>query len=177
MDLYLWLKLGGLCCLFVSCLGFGMDAERNLKLRWRLFAEAKDVFAILEKEMIFHHARADDALKLASGGLCTCLSELLLEAASQIEHGKGESFEQIWKMAVKNRIPKYLLKTEETELLCRASSALCCSDTIMQKTLLLQNQERFAHLSDSAKKEYQEKGSLVRRLSVAGGVFLVILLL
>lgn len=177
MNFYLYLKLGGLFCLFAACLGFGIEAEQKLKQRWLIYEEAKDTFMILEKEMIFHHARASDALKLAAGGLRTCFSGVLNEAAEQIEHGNGESFDRIWRNAIKSRIPKYLLKTEETELLCRASSALCCSDTVMQRTLLLQNQERLAHLSDSAEREYREKGALVRRLSVAGGVFLIIWLL
>lgn len=177
MSLHFWLKSAGLSCVFFACMAYGWEKERCMKLRWQLFLELKNAFAVLEKEMIFHHTTTADALRSAASGLESCLFGVFVRAAEAVEEGNGETFQWIWNHAVEQEIPDGMLRESEKRMLYRAAPALCGTDPVMQRTLLLQNQEQFGRFSETAEREYHEKGALIRRLSAALGAFLVIVLI
>lgn len=177
MDMRIWLKLAGLLCIFLACLTAGMELERTMKIRWKFLWEMHELFQILENEMIFRHTAVCDALRYAANGSKTCLQQVLLAAAESVEAGGGSAFEKIWEKALNDLVPKRLLKENEMQILYQAAASMCSSDTVMQRTLLNQNRDRFLQLAEEAGREYKEKGSLIRRLSAAVGAFLVILLI
>lgn len=177
VDIRIWLKLAGLLCIFLACMAAGMELESSMKMRWKFLWEMQELFQILENEMIFRHAAVCDALRYAANGSNTYLKLVLAAAAEAVESGEGAAFEKIWEKAVNELVPKKLLNENELQVLYQASASLCSSDTVMQKTLLNQNRERFLQMAKDAEKEYREKGSLIRRLSAAVGAFLVILLI
>ena len=177
MDMRIWLKLAGLLGIFLAGMAAGMELERSMKLRWKFLWEMQELFQILENEMIFRHTAVCDALRYAAKGSKTCLHQVLAAAAESVEAGDGTAFDKIWGKAVNDLVPKNLLNENEMQVLYQAAASLCSSDTVMQRTLLNQNRDRFLQLAKDAEREYREKGSLIRRLSAAVGVFLVILLI
>lgn len=173
----IWLKAAGLCCVFTACFLIGTEEDRRLKQRWLFLREMYEMLAYLEKEMIFHRTPLPEALRSAAASCRTCLGGLLKMAAEKTESRENRSFQDIWKESAAKWVPCRLLPETESAVLLESAAALCGTDTVMQRTLILKYEQRFQMLSENARQEWQEKGGLYRRLSVAAGAFLVILLM
>lgn len=177
MEPGFWIKGIGLICIFLACVAAGMELENLLKRKWQFFQELQELFGFLEKEMLFHHTAVPDALTLSAQSSGTWLKDILFAVVEGIKQGKGQPFEQIWTDAVDKAVPSGVLGERERSFLYKASAALSGNDTVMQRTLMQQNQERFRELCSAAQKEHQEKGRLIRSLMTAAGAFLVIVLI
>ncbi len=173
----IWVKAAGLVCVFASCVLTGIELERRMKFRWMVLSEMREVLVILEKEMVFHHADIPEAFASAAMGCRTVLREVLESAAAQAEQRNGDAFERIWRTAVAEKIPEKLLTPGELLALQNTAEALCTTDTVMQRTLLQKNADRFLEMGKTEEQNYREKGGLVRRLMTAAGAFLAILLI
>lgn len=166
--------------LFLILTGFvllGAVWEERLKHQWRLLTEWKEILCCLEKEMTWHRTTLPEALHSAAKEKRGSLEILLNDAADELQKREGRAFETVWKDAVYKAVPEEELNGEKRKLLEEAASALCAQDIVMQKTLF---EKCIWHLEDAVKeaeREYLEKGRLYRRLSMAAGIFLVILLL
>ena len=169
--------MGGAVCILAACLLLGQQAEQTLKKRCRFLRELCETLSFLEKEMTFHRTAVQEAFCSAAKGCGTELGALLLAASDRIGSRDGAAFRQIWQEAAAHTVPPRLLNEEAEAALLECASALCCTDPVMQGTLLKRYAERFAVLSKGAQEEYREKHLLYRRLSAAAGIFLVILLI
>lgn len=131
----------------------------------------------LEKEMTYHRSPIHEAFRSAQKRCVTALGGVFSEAAAQVEQRNGRSFQKIWEDALARFIPDGLLTQDEMQLLVEVSDALCNTDVVMQRTLLGKYADRFRAMSEEEARICGEKGGLYRRLAVATGIFLVILLL
>lgn len=167
----------GLLLILAGCVLFGAVWEERLKHQWRLLTEWKEILCCLEKEMTWHRMTLSEALSSAAKGKENSLEILMNNAAEELQKREGRAFETVWQEAVRKAVPEEELSCEKRKLLEEAASALCAQDIVMQKTLF---EKCIWHLEEAAKdaeREYMEKGRLYRRLSMAAGVFVVILLL
>ncbi|MCD8103742.1 MAG: stage III sporulation protein AB [Lachnospiraceae bacterium] len=170
-------KLGGLLCIFVAACMAGYEMDRRLKQRWLFLREVAETLQLLEKEMTWLRTPLPEALKEAAGNCRTAFAPMLLACAELVTNRDRCSFGEIWRVCAAQELPKGLLSEAEYQALLEVEGALCNSDTVLQKTHLNRQQQRFRDLSDRAKEEWQEKGRLCRRLSAAAGLSLAILLL
>ena len=173
----LMLKLSGMLCIFLACCMVGFEMERRLKQRCLFLREAKETLLLLEQEMTWHRTPLTEALKNAAKSCCTPFASMLLCCADQVEERQGQSFAEIWSRSAAQKIPAGLLTDAEYQTLLDTGMALCNADTVLQKTHLQKQEQRFDGLCRSALEEWKEKGSLYRRLSAAAGLVLVIILL
>lgn len=168
--------IGALCILAASFL-LGMELDRNFRRRPAFLREMYELLTFLEKEMTFHRAPVPEALRGAARQYTTELSQVLLETAKRAGSREGGTFAEIWRESAGTGIPAGLLSEEELLVFLETSEALCSTDTVMQRTLLQKYAARFETLYREEAETCREKCLLVRRLSAAAGVFLVILLL
>lgn len=171
------LKAIGLVMIFFGCIQTGIGLEVRLKNQWKLLGEWKEILRYLEKEMTWHRTTLPEALQYGAAGHQGSLGRLLERAAAEMQKREGGSFEQVWTTVLNETISENELCLEKRYLLEEAAAAFCAQDTVMQKTFL---EKSIWHLEDAVKeaeREYLEKGRLYRRLSVAMGMFLIILLL
>ncbi len=171
------IKLAGCFCIIAAGWMTGWELERRLRQRWMFLKEMQELFLYLEKEMTYHRTTVETALREAAGNCATVLRDLLLTAADQVEQRRGELFRDIWEDAVRQTIPGSLLQQDQHDTVCEAAAALCGTDTVMQRTMLVKYAERFDEMSRQESQNCQEKGKLYRKLSTAAGVFIVIVLI
>ena len=169
-------KIAGITLILLSGYLFGREKEQRMKKRSDFLQDMRELFTYLEKEMTFRKTPIRESFAYAADRSSTELALILRESSRQIDGGEGLSFPFIWKEAVKKCVPKGLLSDEEFETVCQSAAALCNTDTVMQRTMLVQYGERFEVMEKMERKAYREKAGLYRRLSAAAGVFLVILL-
>lgn len=171
------IKLAGSVCILAASLLAGLGLESRLKRRFAILREMGEILIFLEKEMAYHRSPVPEAFQSASKRCGTELQAVFAEAASAVSLREGREFQEIWENAVCRNIPGGVLEAEERDLICESAAALCNTDTVLQRTLLEKYADRFQELSRLASDVYREKGSLYRRLSMAAGVFLIILFL
>ncbi|MCD8012986.1 MAG: stage III sporulation protein AB [Lachnospiraceae bacterium] len=172
------LKLCGLLCVFGACSLAGIEMDHSLKRRWLFLLEMKDALLLLEQEMTWYRTPLWEALKSAADVCKTPLRPMLLCCAGQVEARGGQSFQEIWRESIEKNLPKELIwNTAEHQLLLETAGAFTSTDIGLQKICLQKFQQRFDKMSALAYQEWQEKGTLWRRLSAASGAAAVIILL
>lgn len=167
----------GMLCILAACILTGFVLEQRLKRREQLFREMQETMTFLEKETTYHRSPIHEAFRSVQKHCMTALSGVFSEVAAQVEQRNGQSFQKIWEDALARFIPDGLLTQDEMQLFVESSAALCNTDVVMQKTLLGKYADRFRLMSEEEEQLCREKGGLYRRLTVAAGIFLVILLL
>ena len=171
------IRMTGCTLIGIASYLVGALLEQRLKQKWLFVKEMKELLEFLEKEITYRRSPAETALETAAGNCHTCLRELLLTVADKIRERNGMDFQAIWEEQVHLMVPEGMLLQEEYETVCEAASAMCQTDTVMQRRLIETQQSRFAQLCDQAQQTCQEKSRLYRRLSTAAGVFLIIVLI
>ncbi|MCC8136762.1 MAG: stage III sporulation protein AB [Clostridiales bacterium] len=173
----IWLKMIGLTCIFAACILTGFEMERRLKQRWMFLWEMKEALRLLEKDMTWHRTPLPEALLSAAQVCRTPLGPMLRCCAGQIGAESGQSFGKIWQECARGKIPAGLLTAAQMQMVLDTEKALCNADTVLQKTHLQKQEQRFDELCADAQAEWRKKGMLYRRLSAAAGAAAVILLL
>lgn len=171
-----YLKGIGACCVMAASILMGRQTDRGMKHTCMLLQEMYDLLAFLEKEMTFHCAPVPEALRTAARQCSTELSDVLNRAADGTDRREGRIFADIWKEAIENGISPRRLTEETKAAFLEAAEALCNTDPVTQRTMLQKHAERFRNLYQRELRCYQEKSTLVRRLSASAGIFLIILL-
>lgn len=169
-------KLCGLLCIFGACCLAGAEQEHRLKQRWLFLREVREALEFLEKEMTWHRTSLGEALRYAAKSCKTSLGTVLLESADQAEARCGSSFQEIWRTSTQKALSPGFLSDTQYQCFLEVETALCCADTVLQKTHLQKFEQRFSDLCENARTEWKEKGTLYRRLSAAVGFAAVILL-
>lgn len=177
MEILLTVRITGCICIGLASWFVGMELEQRLKQKWLFLKEMKELLAFLEKEMTYRRSTAETALETAAGNCRTCLRELLLSVSEKIRQRSGADFQTIWEEQVRLMIPERMLEKEQYQAVCEAASALCQTDTVMQRRMIETQNARFLQLCEQAQQNFLEKSRLYRRLSTAAGVFLMILLI
>ncbi|MCD7885581.1 MAG: stage III sporulation protein AB [Lachnospiraceae bacterium] len=173
----IFLKMGGLLCIFAASCMLGFEMDRRLKQRWLFFQEVTESLQLLEKEMTWLRTPLPEALRSAAAHGTTAFSSMLISCAEQVAARDRRSFGEIWRECAAKEIPAGFLQEAEYQALLDVEEALCGADLVLQRTHLQRQQQRFEDLAERAKEEWQQKGTLCRRLSAAAGASLVILLL
>ncbi|MCC8045445.1 MAG: stage III sporulation protein AB [Clostridiales bacterium] len=173
----LFLKVCGLFCIFAASCMLGFEMDHRLKRRWLFFQEVTESLQLLEKEMAWLRTPLPEALRSAAAHGTTAFSSMLISCAGQVAARDRRSFDEIWRECAAKEIPAGFLQEEEYQALLDVEGALCGADLVLQRTQLQKQQQRFGDLTERAKEEWQQKGTLCRRLSAAVGASLVIILL
>lgn len=168
-------KMAGLLCLFAACCLVGFELERRLKQRWIFLREMYELFLYLEQEMTCRRTPIAEAFDGVAVRCTPPLGPLLKQTASRLKMGTGIPFAQIWSEEAARQIPQRFLGEDEYREVLAAAEALCCADTLTQQVLLSKYAGHFRGLCGKEEQAYREKGMLCRRLSVAAGIFAVIL--
>ncbi len=170
-------KAAGLLCLFAACCLVGFEVERRMKQRWIFLREMYELLLYLEREMSCRRTPIAEAFDEAALRCASPLGQLLGQTAERLRMGSGIPFSQIWKEETEGQIEQRFLRDEEYHEVLAAAEAICCTDTMTQQVLLSNYAGHFRGLCVKEEQTYREKGTLCRRLSVAAGIFAVILLL
>ena len=176
MNPEFFIKLSGCICVFSSSLLIGVLLEKKLKQRYLFFLEMNAALTCLEQEMLQQRQLLPQALKKAAR-CCRAGPEKIFHYTAEKLPGYNGAFETLWKEAVYRCISCELFTEEEKQLFEQISDALCSSDVILQKTLFDTYRMQLQQLSSDAKRIWREKSGLYRKLSAAGGLFLILLLL
>lgn len=172
----MWMKILGLTCILVGCCLYGIELETNLRRHYRFLQEMREALVSLEKELTYHRTPLPDALLYAAGFYSGDVKKILLDTSKEVKKRDGRLLAEIWTEVLQQNLAPQFLQEEERKVLAELPEALCAPDVITQKALLDRSISHLEHAEHKAETDYREKGMLYRKLSVAVGVFMVILL-
>ncbi|MCD8023615.1 MAG: stage III sporulation protein AB [Lachnospiraceae bacterium] len=169
-------RIAGMACVLGAGIWTGIEMDRGLKQRWLFLREVCEALQIFEKEMTWQRAAIPESLRSAARSGKTAFGAILLDCAQTAEEGNGMLFHEIWTGSVTKGLPAGLLNDTQIQELMHLDSALCNTDTVLQKAHLQRQLRTFTELCESAHEEWKEKGTLYRKLSAAASLAAVILL-
>lgn len=170
------LRMIGILVIFLAGCLFGAAMEFQVKKRWMILRELRELFRFLQKEMVYHRSPLEEALPLAAKNGMQETGEMLLGIAEEMKKRNGQTFQEIWGQAV-TRCLGNVLEPDVLDTVQDAYTALCNTDVVLQKVLLEKQESLFEGLCLDAEREYREKSGLYQKLGAAGGIFLILVLL
>lgn len=170
------LRMLGILVIFLAACLFGSAMEFQVKKRWMILRELRELFRFLQKEMIYHRSPLEEALLLAAKSGMQETGEMLRRIAEEMKKRNGRTFQEIWGQAVACCLGN-ILEPTALDAVKDAYTALCNTDVVLQKVLLEKQENLFEGLCRDAECGYREKSGLYRKLGAVGGIFLILVLL
>ena len=171
------LKITGAVMILAAGTGLGMSYSMDLKRHLQELRQLKQLLYMLRGEIKYTRTPLPEAFCHISERTAAPFSGFLIAVAEKIEATDGKPFSKIWKEEAQKVLRKTHLKREEREQLEALGEVLGYLDQEMQlASLELYAEQLEAGILD-AKENIRAKQRVYQSLGIAGGVFLVILLL
>ncbi len=171
------LKITGACLILCSAAGIGASFSGDLKRRVRELRILKQLVYMLQGEIRYAH------LPLAGGILsCVCaaasaLRPFLSGTADELKKADGRTLGEVWKMEEAKHLKGLHLVRADLEQLESLGEVLGYLDAEMQLAAIRLYLEQLENSIAEAQEHMGSRQRLYQSLGIAGGVFLVILLL
>lgn len=170
------LKLLGAILIVVSCTGIGASYSVDLKQHWGELRMLKQMLYMLRGEIKYTKSPLPEAFEHIAPRLPEPFSRFLAETAEQMENLDGQSFPQLWQAQIDRCLSKTHLRKEEKEQLAALGEVLGYLDLDMQLSSIELYLEQLELAIAQSREALATKQKLYQSLGVAGGIFLVILL-
>lgn len=171
------LKLTGACLILCSAAGIGASFGRDLRLRLRELRILKRLIYMLQGEIRYARLPLPEAFSHVSVRLPEPFGLFLAETADELRKADGRSLGEIWRDEVERRLKSAHLTRNDREQLMTLGEVLGYLDTEMQLSAIGLYQEQLEQGITEAQEQMEGRQKLYQSLGIAGGVFLVILLL
>lgn len=168
--------LGSLLVLCCSA-GLGMAGASDLKRHCMELRLLKQAVYMLRGEIKYSRAPLSEAFGILGDRLPSPLAEFFVGLEKELGRRDGRDLSRIWQEEITRSLKKSSLRREEKEKLKRLGQGLGYLDLEMQLSTLELYLEQLEGDIQRAEEEIQSKQRLYRSLGVAGGIFLVILLI
>ena len=171
------LKLAGACLILCSAAGIGASHSGDLKRRVRELRVIKQMMYMLQGEIRYAHLPLPEAFTHVSVRLPAPFGLFLSGIADELKKADGRTLSEIWKAEEQKYIKKLHLTRTDLEQLETLGEVLGYLDTEMQLAAIRLYLEQLEQSLAEAQEQMGSRQRLYQSLGIAGGVFLVILLL
>lgn len=171
------LKLGGILCILVGCIGWGGSKISEEKCRIRYLREMIRIIKRIQNEISYgKHTLPEICLILSE------YSDVLYRPYFQriYEHmgrENGTSLTQVWEQQIGQCLREAPLSEEEKGILKDIPQSLGLLEENQQAESIGQSMELLIRTCTKAEENYENKSKMIFSISVLAGVFLTILLL
>ena len=170
------LKLAGAFLILLSATGIGASYSADLKKHCRELRILKQMLYMLRGEIKYTKTPLPEAFEHIAGRLPEPFASFLERTAEEMTHLDGQTFVELWQRQIRSRLGGTHLKKEEKEQLESLGEILGYLDLEMQLASIELYLEQLEIEIQKAQESLATKQKLYQSLGVAGGIFLVILL-
>ncbi|MCI8853770.1 MAG: hypothetical protein HFI31_03680 [Lachnospiraceae bacterium] len=171
------LKIVGSLLILCCSAGLGAAGAGDLKKHCMELRLLKQALYMLRGEIKYSRAPLPEAFGALADRLPSPFGEFFSGMREELGRRDGRGLSRIWKEEMSRSLKKSSLRREEKEKLGRLGEGLGYLDLEMQLSTMELYLEQLEGDIQRAEEEIQSKQRLYRSLGVAGGIFLVILLI
>lgn len=171
------LKLTGAVLILISAAGIGISCSQDLKKRCMELRILKQMIYMLRGEIKYTKTPLPEAFAHIAVRLPEPFCGFLQKTAEKMSALAGCSFPKLWQEQIRTQLSSTHLKREDKEQLEGLGNVLGYLDLEMQLSSMELYLEQLELGIQKAQEELAGKQKLYQSLGVAGGIFLVILLI
>lgn len=170
------LKIMGALMILASATGIGISCSMDLKKYCMELRLLKQLFYMLRGEIKYTKTPLAEAFERIAARLPEPFSAFLRKTAEEMENLDGRTFGELWREEIGTGLSGTHLKKDDKEQLGALGEVLGYLDLEMQVSSIELYLEQLEISIQSAQDAITAKQKLYQSLGVAGGIFLVILL-
>lgn len=170
------LKAVGAAMILISTAGIGASLSGDLKRHYMELRILKQLFYMLRGEIKYTRTPLPEAFAHISARLPEPFCTFLQKTAQEMENLGGRAFEELWREQIRRELSRTHLTREDKERLEDLGEVLGYLDFEMQLSSIELYLEQLELGIRNSQETIAPKQKLYQSLGVAGGVFLVILL-
>ena len=171
------LKITGACLILCSAAGIGASFSGDLKRRVQELRILKQLVYMLQGEIRYARLPLPEAFCHVSVRLPVPFGTFLSETADELKKADGRTLGEVWKMEEAKHLKGLHLVRADLEQLESLGEVLGYLDAEMQLAAIRLYLEQLENSIAEAQEHMGSRQKLYQSLGIAGGVFLVILLL
>ena len=171
------LKIAGSVLVVLACMGYASGLLAQIVRRRDMLKSCLEMTELLSGEIRYERVPMAEALYRIRTRLNGVLSELLAEIADRLEHGECSTMEELWEACFRQSELCHILTGEELREVIDVGKNLGFLDSDVQVGHLAGCRERLNKYLEKVQTELEEKRRLYRSLSLAAGIFVILILL
>lgn len=171
------LKLAGAVMIIASAAGIGVSCSVDVKRYCMELRLLKQMLYMLRGEIKYTKTPLQEAFLAISVRMPEPFRAFLEQTAGEMENLDGRTFGELWRGQIQKGLGSTRLKREDREQLGALGESLGYLDLEMQLSSIELYLEQLEIRIRDAQESLAGKQKLYQSLGVAGGIFLVILLL
>lgn len=171
------MKLLGAILILASATGIGISLSVDVKRYGMELRLLKQMVYMLRGEIKYTKTPLLEAFSSIAVRMPEPFSSFLREVAAEMEMMDGRSFGEIWREQIGRKLSDTRLKREDKEQLGALGESLGYLDLEMQLSTIGLYLEQLEIRIQDAQESVGAKQKLYKSLGVAGGIFLIILLI
>ncbi|MBQ8184748.1 MAG: stage III sporulation protein AB [Lachnospiraceae bacterium] len=170
------LKLLGSLLVLACSAGLGVAGSMDLKRHCMELRLLKQAVYMLRGEIKHAKAPLPEAFGALAGRMASPFSEFFANLAQGLVSGEGRSLKELWEKEIRESLKQSTLRRDEKQRFQQLGEGLGYLDLEMQMSTIELYLEQLEGDIARAQEELQTKQKLYQSLGIAGGIFLVILL-
>lgn len=173
----MWKKAFAGILVIIGTQGFGYALCQDIQCRLYHNSQQKELLLYMVREISFLHRPIAEILESASELLDTPYNKFTQTVARRMGEGKGESLGTIWQEETDRLKNSRCYPKKSIQNLSKIGKYIGCEEDEMQvETLNIMRMELDEEIKRT-RHERDEKGKLIRPLSLIAGIFCVVLFL
>ncbi len=171
------MKLAGSAAVLFACAGIGFFAASEVGRRERQLRSLYASFLLIQGDIRYQKSSLPEAFSSASGRMPGDFTDFFASVSERLYAHESESFEQVFCEELKKSCRESALKKRDIALLGQLSGMCGQMDDQLQVTAIDWYLEQSAQILKELSRENREKITLLRRMGILAGIFLLVLLL
>ena len=173
----MWEKAFAGILVIIGAQGFGYALCQDMQCRLYHNNQQKELLLYMVREISFLHRPMVEILETVSEQLNKPYSEFTKEVARRMEEGNGEGLGTIWQEETNKLKNSRCYPKTSIQNLSKIGKCIGCEEDEMQiETLNIMRMELDEEIKRT-RRERDEKGKMIRPLSLIAGIFCVVLFL
>lgn len=165
------LKLIGSICIIVSCTSIGFSRSIDLNKQLEELETLKHMFYLLKKELEYTHGTFEEIFSNIGSKITGKYGAWITELAETLRQKPQVQFEVIWQESIETDLKNTKIQEKDMKELVKIGKYLGRLESIELYINQLEYEIKIR------REEYRSKRKLYQSMGIAGGIFLVILLL
>lgn len=171
------LKIVGASLVLLACVGYAGGLLGQMVRHRDILKSCMELTDLLAGEIRYDRVPVAEALSRIQGRLDHGLSEVLKSVAGELKTGNSAELEDVWNRNFRKAERELMLTEEELGDVQDIGKNLGFLDPEAQVSHLMGCKERLKKSLDKTQQELEEKKRLYRALSLAAGIFTILILL
>ena len=171
------LKITGIICVLVGCIGYGIDRIKTERSRIEHLREIIRIIRRIRDEISYGKHTLPEICLILSEYCSAFYQPYFREIYEQTSRGDGTSFEGVWEQQMRLCLQDTPLSDEEKDVLKNMTRNLGMQEEKLQAQSIGRSEELLVRRCTKAEDAYENKVRMIFSVSVLTGVFLTLLLL